>query len=230
MAVHTCHYATEIAGRKKYRLNSSSRNTFTHNDWKVSSGWWKVSVNKRLPNKMSSSGDDDDCDQITSSQIFNPHLQQQHSAQRSSHRRVAAASWNADLRKLFLAVEFTFRVPYVLFYPHQLQNLLHYTNTTFSNLSLLRHNINKVGNRLNKNTMLVLFSDWFLQSLGTVIKLKRYRLAISVSYDSLPTKGGLTRANLRMKLQVFSDWKNQSQNKTNMLLVLFNRFATLFTL
>ncbi|MPC33678.1 hypothetical protein E2C01_027036 [Portunus trituberculatus] len=50
---------------------------FTHSDWKVSAGWQEVNVNKQLPNKMCSSGDDDNCYQIKSSQVFNLHLQQQ---------------------------------------------------------------------------------------------------------------------------------------------------------
>ncbi|MPC85122.1 Phosphatidylinositol 4-kinase alpha [Portunus trituberculatus] len=40
----------------------------THSDWEVSAGWREVNVNKQLPNKMSYSGDVDDCDQIKSSQ------------------------------------------------------------------------------------------------------------------------------------------------------------------
>ncbi|MPC57759.1 hypothetical protein E2C01_051747 [Portunus trituberculatus] len=48
--------------------------TRSHSDWEVSAGWREVNVHSQLPSKMSSSGDDDD--QIKSSQVFSPHLQQ----------------------------------------------------------------------------------------------------------------------------------------------------------
>ncbi|MPC71651.1 hypothetical protein E2C01_065936 [Portunus trituberculatus] len=118
----------KLASRYKYRLRPSSRNTFTHSDWKASAGWREVNVNKQLPSKMSSSGDDDDCDQIKSSQIFSPHLQHHPACiEGNNHRRVAAISSNAYL--------------HVLFFPHQLQNLFFYIDTTVDVTTYIKEQI-----------------------------------------------------------------------------------------